>query len=95
VIDREGRISGRDYLTRRHKVDKAQEIRSLLGGSGNIVELVPCITRLRVEVADPAKVDEPGLRAAGAYGVVVSGRIIQVVVGPGAEVLAEAINAAE
>jgi PTS system N-acetylglucosamine-specific IIB component len=75
-------------------VNKSQQIVELLGGNPNIVELVPCITRLRVEVRDASKVDQQGLKAAGAYGVVVSGNIIQVVVGPGADAIAEEINAA-
>ncbi len=71
---------------------KAEEILSALGGPGNVVELEPCITRLRVEVADPALLDEAGLRASGALGVVRSGRIIQVVVGPEADGLAAEID---
>jgi PTS system N-acetylglucosamine-specific IIB component len=68
-------------------------MKELLGGQENIVKLEPCITRLRVVVQDPALVDEAGLKALGAYGVVVSGRVIQVVVGPEAESLAKAITA--
>ena len=43
---------------------------------------------LRVEVVDQEKVDEEALRAAGAFGVVRSGRVVQVVVGPAADDLA-------
>ena len=60
----------------------ASDIVAGLGGQENITDLEPCITRLRVEVADQAKVDEEALRAAGAFGVVRSGRVVQVVVGP-------------
>jgi PTS system N-acetylglucosamine-specific IIB component len=72
-------------------MSKAQQVVDLLGGDGNIVDLEPCITRLRVEVNDPGQVDEAGLKAAGAFGVVVSGRVVQVVVGPQAEELADDI----
>ena len=37
---------------------------------------------------DPAKVDQAALKAAGAYGVLASGRVVQVVVGPEADTLA-------
>jgi PTS system N-acetylglucosamine-specific IIB component len=37
-------------------------------------------------------VDVPALRAAGAHGVMVSGRVIQVVVGPGVDVLASELE---
>lgn len=71
---------------------KAEQILAALGGAGNVVELEPCITRLRVEVADPGRLDEEGLRSSGALGVVRSGRIIQVVVGPEADALAADID---
>ncbi|MDR1187238.1 MAG: PTS transporter subunit EIIB [Bifidobacteriaceae bacterium] len=64
-----------------------------LGGSRNVTDLVVCPTRLRIEVANPAVVDVPGLHAMGAIGVVVSGRIVQVVVGGDAPALAELIKA--
>ncbi|WP_277750482.1 PTS glucose/sucrose transporter subunit IIB [Actinomyces oricola] len=71
----------------------ASEIVAGLGGRDNITDLEPCITRLRVEVVDQEKVDEQALRASGAFGVVRSGRVVQVVVGPTADVLASEIAA--
>lgn len=69
-------------------MSKAAEMLAALGGSANVVELEPCITRLRVEVTDPAMVNEESLRENGAFGVVRSGRVVQVVVGPEADELA-------
>lgn len=71
---------------------KAQDILAALGGPENVVELEPCITRLRVVVSDPGALDEAALRASGAFGVVRSGRVIQVVVGPEADALAADID---
>ena len=71
---------------------KAEQILAALGGAGNVVELEPCITRLRVEVADPGRLDEEGLRSSGALGIVRSGRIIQVGGGPEADALAADID---
>ena len=71
----------------------AEKIVSGLGGRDNISDLEPCITRLCVEVEDQEKVDEDALRAAGAFGVVRSGRVVQVVVGPTADDLASEIAA--
>lgn len=76
-----------------HRVSKAEDILAALGGDGNVVDLEPCITRLRVEVSDPALVDEESLRTNGAFGVVRSGRVVQVVVGPEADDLAAAMEA--
>ena len=44
-----------------------------------------------MEVVDQEKVDEEALRATGAFGVVRSGRVVQVVVGPTADTLASEI----
>ncbi|WP_433869408.1 glucose PTS transporter subunit EIIB [Saccharopolyspora sp. CA-218241] len=72
--------------------DKAAAILAALGGGVNVVEIEPCITRLRCEVEDAAKVDETALKAAGAHGVLRQGAVIQVVVGPEADTLAEDIE---
>jgi len=52
-----------------------------LGGKENIENMEPCITRIRVQVADKAKIDEPALKAAGAHGVMKIGSAVQVVMG--------------
>ena len=72
--------------------DKAEQILAGLGGADNVVEIEACITRLRTEVEDPAQVDEAALKRAGAHGVVKSGRVVQVVVGPEADTLADDIE---
>ena len=53
-----------------------------LGGIENILELESCVTRLRVEVENPDRVDPDALRAAGAHGSLQRGHVVQVVVGP-------------
>jgi N-acetylglucosamine PTS system EIIB component len=71
---------------------RAEQILAGLGGAANIVDLEPCITRLRTEVKDAALVDEKALRAAGAHGVITAGSVVQVVVGPEADTIAEDIG---
>ncbi|PFG19947.1 glucose PTS transporter subunit EIIB [Serinibacter salmoneus] len=63
-----------------------------LGGSENVIEVEPCITRLRVEVVDPELVNDAALKSHGAFGVVRTGRVVQVVVGPEADSLAALLN---
>ena len=63
-----------------------------LGGDVNVVDLEPCITRLRVEVEDPGLVDDAALKRAGAIAVVRSGIAVQVIVGPEADTLASDIE---
>ncbi|WP_028049148.1 glucose PTS transporter subunit EIIB [Cellulomonas sp. URHD0024] len=73
-------------------MSKAEQILAALGGDSNVVDLEPCITRLRVEVTDAHLVDEIALKASGAFGVVRSGRIVQVIVGPEADNLAAELD---
>ena len=53
-----------------------------LGGSENLTDLDCCITRLRLTVKDPSKVNEGMLKASGAAGVIKKGNGVQVVYGP-------------
>lgn len=71
---------------------KAEQILAALGGADNIIEIEPCITRLRTEVHDGSKVDQSALKAAGAHGVMAQGQVVQVVVGPEADNLADDIE---
>ncbi|WP_114603411.1 glucose-specific PTS transporter subunit IIBC [Staphylococcus sp. EZ-P03] len=53
-----------------------------MGGEPNIKHLDACITRLRVEVNDKAKVDVQGLKDLGASGVLEVGNNMQAIFGP-------------
>jgi PTS system N-acetylglucosamine-specific IIB component len=68
--------------------NQAASILAALGGVANIIDIEPCTTRLRSEVHDPDLVDVAALRAAGAHGVMISGHVVQVVVGPSVDTLA-------
>lgn len=59
-----------------------------LGGALNIVEVEGCVTRVRIEVTNPSRVDDDAIRDMGALAVVRAGVIVQVVVGPNADALA-------
>jgi PTS system N-acetylglucosamine-specific IIC component len=66
-----------------------------LGGAANLREVGACTTRLRLIVADQAKIDEAGLKALGARGVLKpSAEALQVVLGPIADAVAMDIRAA-
>ncbi|MBE7699732.1 PTS glucose/sucrose transporter subunit IIB [Oerskovia sp. Sa1BUA8] len=73
-------------------MSKAEQILQGLGGDANVLDLEPCITRLRVEVEDPTLVDDKVLTAAGAIAVVRTGNAIQVIVGPDADNIASDIE---
>jgi N-acetylglucosamine PTS system EIIB component len=66
-------------------VAKALAIIEGLGGATNI-------TRLRTEVRDGTLVNEAVLKSAGVHGVSRRGTIVQVIVGPEADVLAQDIE---
>jgi PTS system N-acetylglucosamine-specific IIB component len=72
--------------------DRPEKILAALGGADNIVEIEPCITRLRCELEDGSIVDEAALKALGAHGVMRSGNVVQVVVGPEADTIASDIE---
>jgi len=70
----------------------AAEMLQRLGGRENVVSMECCMTRLRVDLRDPAKADPKALRKVeGVKGVVQTGGQIQVIFGPGlAQKVAEA-----
>ncbi len=76
---------GREDATEDSKAGATSEMAPALvaafGGKENITNLDACITRLRVSVADVAKVDQPGLKKLGAAGVVVAGSGVQAIFG--------------
>jgi len=77
-------ISSLKYEFQMGKVD---ELLIALGGKDNIEKMDACITRLRLEVKDPSRVDDARLRQLGALGVVKMGRAVQVVFGTTAEAI--------
>ena len=66
-----------------------------LGGAANVESVDACTTRLRLILNDQDAVDEAGLKALGARGLVrPSDRALQVVLGPIADQVADEIRAA-
>jgi len=64
-----------------------------LGGKENILDLENCATRLRMEIADTSKVDEPALRRAGAAGIMKpGGRSVQVIYGTSVQFVKDAME---
>lgn len=72
--------------------EKAPAVLEALGGPENIVSVDACITRLRVEVKDKAKVDKDKLKSLGAAGVMEVGKGIQAIFGAKADGYKNAIN---
>ncbi len=64
-----------------------------LGGLSNLESIDSCITRLRLVLSDPARVDEATLKKLGARGVIrVGDKGVQVVLGTRAELVAMAMS---
>lgn len=61
----------------------SREIQRLAGGPGNVASHTNCMTRLRLNVVDPGKVDVDAIRSLDGVLGVVGGDQVQVVVGPG------------
>jgi PTS system glucose-specific IIC component len=65
--------------------EHARQLVLAFGGRSNIDSLDACITRLRIGVKEPAKVNQARLKAMGAAGVVVVGNNMQAIFGPKSE----------
>lgn len=66
-----------------------------LGGAANLKAVDACTTRLRLQVADNAKVDEAALKALGSRGLIKpAAGSVQVVLGPEADLICDEIRIA-
>jgi PTS system N-acetylglucosamine-specific IIC component len=73
--------------------DSAPRWIAALGSGANLRSVEACTTRLRLVVADPARLDESALKSLGARGILkLADGAVQVVVGPVADQLASAIR---
>ena len=74
--------------------DRGPAFVAALGGAANLRSVDACTTRLRLELAEPDRVDEAALRGLGARGIVRPGpTTYQVVLGPVADQVASEIRA--
>ncbi|WP_265443029.1 glucose PTS transporter subunit EIIB [Flexivirga meconopsidis] len=73
-------------------MSQAEQILTALGGADNIADVQACVTRVRAEVEDPARVDDLALTEAGAISVITQGQVVHVVVGADADALADDIE---
>ncbi|MDR5587573.1 MULTISPECIES: PTS transporter subunit EIIC [Clostridium] len=85
-------FQGKNGSAKSEIVEKAPAVLAALGGEENIVSVDACITRLRVEVKDKAKVDKAELKTLGAAGVMEVGNGIQAIFGAKADGYKNAIN---
>jgi PTS system N-acetylglucosamine-specific IIC component len=75
--------------------DRATAFVTALGGAPNLTSVEACTTRLRLQLADPTRIDEAALKALGARGLVrPSPGHLQVVLGPQADDVAREMRAA-
>jgi N-acetylglucosamine PTS system EIICBA or EIICB component len=74
---------------------RAEGFIAALGGAANLIDVDACTTRLRLAVNDNQQVREADLKALGAKGIVRPGAgAVQVIVGPGADMLADEVRSA-
>lgn len=73
--------------------EEARAFAEALGGLANILSISSCVTRLRADVVDGAKVDKDRMKELGSSGIITpSSNAVQIVLGQKAEPLADAIN---
>lgn len=68
-------------MTKNNGIYDPNIILDALGGQGNIVSLDNCVTRLRLEVKNPSKINEDKLKQSGALAVMKAEKSVQVVYG--------------
>ncbi|KEI13057.1 PTS glucose transporter subunit IIA [Clostridium novyi B str. ATCC 27606] len=73
-------------------LEKAKRILMAIGGKENIEILDACITRLRLTLNEPSKVNKNELKALGAAGVLEAGNNVQVIFGTEAEKIKDGIK---
>ena len=74
-------------------IGTASKFIDALGGKQNILELDNCATRLRMEIDDTGKVDEPALKKAGAAGTMKpGGHSVQVIYGLNVQFVKDAME---
>lgn len=84
---------GVEEITTISTSDRAGQYIKLLGGENNLTTVDACITRLRLTLVDPTKMDEAGLKTMGAKGIVKMGtNNVQIILGPQAEIIAGEIK---
>lgn len=91
--ERSGASVGATATAERDRDDVlAENVLEALGGNSNVESVEGCITRLRLFVDDPERIDDARLKQLGASGVVKRGRVAQVVMGTQSDRIAARIN---
>lgn len=91
--ERSGAPAGVTAAAERDRDDVlAENVLEALGGNSNVESVEGCITRLRLFVEDPERIDDARLKQLGASGVVKRGRVAQVVMGTQSDRIAARIN---
>lgn len=73
--------------------DVAKKIVDALGGSQNIKSIESCITRLRIELKDPSRLDAGRIKELGAHWVTnLGGGAVQIIWGTYANLMENAIK---
>ena len=89
---REENIPQKQTVSENQYTETAKMLLEALGGKENIAELTHCITRLRLEVKDPALVDESKIQAHAAGLIRPTKTTLQIVIGPKVQFLYEALR---
>ena len=73
--------------------EKAKMIIEGLGGNENIISLMCCATRLRVDITDSSKLNEDLIKKAGAFYIMkLGGGAYQLIMGPTANIYEDEIK---
>ena len=85
-------ISNQTAEDKKDETSRGAKYLAALGGKGNIKTLGACATRLRLEVYDSTKINESALKALGTRGILNKEGIVQVIIGPEADLISDEIH---
>ncbi len=81
AVESETSVNDKTKSSSSNLSEKAKKVLVALGGASNIKDLEACITRLRLTLNEPGRVDKNQLKTLGAAGVMQSGPNMQVIFG--------------
>ena len=85
-------ISNQTAEDKKDETSRGAKYLAALGGKENIKTLGACATRLRLEVYDSTKINESALKALGTRGILNKEGIVQVIIGPEADLISDEIH---
>ena len=91
-----GRVDEEEEISEKNSepgdAEFVERLAKALGGAENLEEISNCVTRLRLKILSPEKIDESELKKLGAKGIIIKGSAAQIIFGLKSEQIANELN---